>query len=170
MLNINPEIFAMVVETAKHNTNGDARWIAAIDKAVVMLDGNPYTEYRDNELIIMSDTSCNVYTANGSCQCAAYEFHMPCKHRAAAQLVRRYFEALEQLEAEADLDGQVETALLLDGPLPQNPARARGEAAPDAPLAALGGRVASVEQFPDWRVKRAFVGGQVVETVRGIRI
>lgn len=172
MLNINPDLFATVVETAKHNTGGDARWINAIDRAVEMLDGNPYADYIDGELIVMSDTSCNIYTANGSCQCIAYEPHRPCKHRAAAKLMHRYHEALDQLEAEADLDGQTETAVLLDGPLPEasNLARTEGEAAPDAPLAALGGGVARVEQLSDWRIKRAFTGGQVIETVRGIRI
>ncbi|HEX8287286.1 MAG TPA: SWIM zinc finger family protein [Pyrinomonadaceae bacterium] len=40
----------------------------------------------------MSDTSNQVYTANGTCQCKAFEQGYPCRHRAASRLVTLYIE------------------------------------------------------------------------------
>ncbi len=46
----------------------------------------------DKSLLIWSQKSNNIYTANGVCQCHAFEQGSPCFHRAAARLVRLYME------------------------------------------------------------------------------
>ncbi|MET0466768.1 MAG: SWIM zinc finger family protein [Chitinophagaceae bacterium] len=44
-------------------------------------------------LLILSDSN-EIYTANGTCQCKAFQNgRRPCWHRAAARLVKRYTEA-----------------------------------------------------------------------------
>jgi hypothetical protein len=44
-------------------------------------------------LLIWSQRSNNIYTANGVCQCRAFEQVIPCFHRAVARLVPLYVEA-----------------------------------------------------------------------------
>lgn len=117
MINVNTEIFNQVVEQAKHDAGGEARWINAIDRAVKMLDGNPYVEVQADGLLVMSDTSFNIYLANDTCQCAAYIANTPCKHRSLNRLIRRYNEIITAREAEADADGQIEHAVQFDGVL-----------------------------------------------------
>ncbi len=46
----------------------------------------------DKSLLIWSQKSNKIYTANGVCQCRAFEQGSPCFHRAAARLVRLYME------------------------------------------------------------------------------
>lgn len=116
---VNDELFQQVVETAKRATGGDARWCTAIDGAVRMLDGNPYVHLEGEELLVMSDTSLRTYAANGICQCTAFHFGQPCKHRALKRLLQRYYEARERRELASDFDGQYEFAVLNDAPLPK---------------------------------------------------
>jgi len=47
--------------------------------------------YDGHALIILSGSN-EIYSANGTCQCKAYEKGFPCWHRAAARLVERYME------------------------------------------------------------------------------
>ena len=71
------------------------RWINAIAKAVAEIEANGvFMTYQpeDHSLIIWSQKSNNIYTANGVCQCRAFEQGSPCFHRAAARLVRLYME------------------------------------------------------------------------------
>jgi hypothetical protein len=97
MLNItNSELFAEVVEAAKHRTLGDERWCAAIDRAAREIAENPMLHWQGTSLLIQSSTSAEVYEANGSCQCPAYGFHKACWHRAAFKLWKRYLEALDR--------------------------------------------------------------------------
>jgi hypothetical protein len=117
-MDINDKLFEQIVETAKLKAGGEARWVAAIDRAVKMLDGNPYIHLDGDELLVMSDTSLKTYAANGSCQCEAFAFGRICKHRIAARLLTRYFEALAARESEQDVDGATETAITLDAPTP----------------------------------------------------
>jgi hypothetical protein len=49
----------------------------------------------DNHLVIWSQDSNEIYTANGVCQCKAFERGTACWHRAAARLVRLYLELPE---------------------------------------------------------------------------
>jgi hypothetical protein len=71
------------------------RWINAIAKATAEIEANGvFMTYQpeDHSLIIWSQKSNNIYTANGVCQCRAFEQGAPCFHRAAARLVRLYME------------------------------------------------------------------------------
>ncbi len=76
-----------------NQTNGK-RWISAIAKATAEIETNPFMTYEieSHSLLMMSDTSNEVYTANGSCQCKSFANGFPCKHRAAARLVAIYIE------------------------------------------------------------------------------
>jgi hypothetical protein len=97
MLGIDQEILDEVAaeSIAKINpnqTNG-RRWINAIAKAVVEIQNNPFMTWQaDSHSLLMLSDSGNIYTANGTCQCRAYEKGYPCKHRAAARLIVRYQE------------------------------------------------------------------------------
>ena len=83
------------------------RWINAIAKATAEIEANgvfmTYQE-EDHSLIIWRQKSNNIYTANGVCQCRAFEQGSPCFHRAAARLVRLYMEP----EMSATVDKEAE--------------------------------------------------------------
>jgi hypothetical protein len=71
------------------------RWINAIAKAAAEIEQNGVFmtwQNEDHSLLIWSQRSNNIYTANGVCQCRAFEQGAPCFHRAAARLVRLYME------------------------------------------------------------------------------
>ncbi len=71
------------------------RWINAIAKATAEIEENGvFMTYQedDHSLIIWSQKSNKIYSANGHCQCRAFEQGSPCFHRAAARLVRLYME------------------------------------------------------------------------------
>jgi hypothetical protein len=91
MLNINQERFANVVQMALVKANDSKRWRNAIVRAAVEIEVNPYIEWKDNSLLILSSSN-EIYEANGSCQCKAFANGQPCWHRAAARLVERYNE------------------------------------------------------------------------------
>src|SRR5262249_48302710 len=63
-------------------------WINAIDKAVDGLLGTWIVTELVEGLLITTESG-ETYHANGACQCKAYQLNQPCKHRAAAQLVKR---------------------------------------------------------------------------------
>lgn len=97
MLGINQETLTEVASEAIAKINLESqdakRWINAIAKAVVEIENNPFMTWQPEHksLLILSDSG-NIYTANGTCQCKAYEQGYPCKHRAAARLIIRYHE------------------------------------------------------------------------------
>ncbi len=71
------------------------RWVNAIAKATAEIEQNGvFMTWMENDksLLIWSQKSNNIYTANGVCQCRAFEQGSPCFHRAAARLVRLYME------------------------------------------------------------------------------
>lgn len=70
------------------------RWTNAIAKATVQLENNPFMTFNldSHSLLILSEQSGEIYTANGTCQCKAFEQGQPCWHRAAARIVTRYLE------------------------------------------------------------------------------
>lgn len=95
MLEINETKLNEVVESALGKVKGDSRWTNAILRGEKLLtDGNPYLHYDGERLLVLS-ASGQIYTANGVCQCKAFKEKMPCKHRAAFGLIRRYSEAAE---------------------------------------------------------------------------
>jgi len=77
-----------VIQEAFDKTD-NRRWQAAIAKAKAQLEENPYLHFDGDALLILSDSN-EIYRANGTCQCKAYEKGFPCWHRAAARLVERY--------------------------------------------------------------------------------
>lgn len=72
------------------------RWINAISKATAEIENNGVFmtwQPEEQSLLIWSQKSNHIYSANGVCQCRAFEQNSPCFHRAAARLVRLYIEA-----------------------------------------------------------------------------
>jgi hypothetical protein len=101
MLNIeNKDKFAKViadaiakVELTVKDAQTKKRWVKAIAKAVAQIEANgTFMNYdtEDNHLVIWSQGSDEVYSANGVCQCEAYARGLACWHRAASRLVRIY--------------------------------------------------------------------------------
>jgi hypothetical protein len=90
VLDINEERLDAVVGAA-FDATGETRWRTAIVKAARALKENPYISEQGGALLILSDSG-EIYSANGVCQCNAYEKGFPCWHRAAARLMRRYNE------------------------------------------------------------------------------
>jgi hypothetical protein len=119
----NPELFAEVVEAAKCKTLGDARWLKAIDKAVEEITADPtFFHWTGHSMLIQSPTSSEVYEANGECSCEAFNFHKPCKHRAAARLWKRYLEA----QARPARAARTEETAVLVAPSARKVERVRG--------------------------------------------
>ncbi|HKS27105.1 MAG TPA: hypothetical protein VJS44_04770 [Pyrinomonadaceae bacterium] len=101
MLNIqHPEIFEQTIESAKHATLGSERWIHAIERAVEEITEHPERfHWAGTHMLIFSPTSDEVYEASDrNCFCTAYEFHRPCKHRAAARIWQLYTQAVRAHE------------------------------------------------------------------------
>lgn len=90
------EKFNEIVKEALAKSANFPRWQNAINKAVVQIELNGcFMEYdkEANHLVIWSQMSNQIYSANGTCQCVAFTEHgHPCWHRAAARLVRLYFD------------------------------------------------------------------------------
>ena len=100
MLNLNQARFEKVVTEAKVKCAGNARCERAIERAVEQVGSNPYMEYSDGELLVLSPSG-EIYRANGHCQCRAYAAGQLCWHRVAAKLLRRYHEAEQRPAATA---------------------------------------------------------------------
>ncbi len=94
------------VEQTVTDAQTKKRWVNAIAKATVEIEENGVFmtwQEADKSLLIWSQKSNNIYTANGVCQCRAFEQGVPCFHRAAARLIRLYLEtenATVQAQAE----------------------------------------------------------------------
>ena len=83
------------IEQTMTDAQTKKRWINAIAKAAAEIEQNGVFmtwQNEDHSLLIWSQKSNNIYTANGVCQCRAFEQGSPCFHRAAARLVRLYME------------------------------------------------------------------------------
>lgn len=80
-----------VAQEAFDKVSGNRRWEAAIAKAKAQLEENPYMHFDGRSLLILSPSN-EIYNANGTCQCKAYQSGQPCWHRAAARLMQRYNE------------------------------------------------------------------------------
>jgi hypothetical protein len=91
MMNIDAERMQAVIQEAFDKVGSNRRWQTAIVKAKRQLESNPYIHHDGAALLILSDSN-EIYRANGTCQCKAYQSGNPCWHRAAARLVERYME------------------------------------------------------------------------------
>ena len=95
---INKEVLATIAAESISKINPKSRngqrWINAIARATAEIETNPYMTYEveSHSLLMMSDSSNQIYTANGTCQCKAFEKGFPCRHRAAARLITIYIE------------------------------------------------------------------------------
>ncbi len=88
------QIAAESIAKINPNDKNGQRWINAIAKATAEIETNPFMTYEleSHSLLMLSDTSNQVYTANGTCQCKAFENGFPCKHRAMCRLITIYIE------------------------------------------------------------------------------
>lgn len=88
------EIAAESISKINPESKNGQRWINAIGKATAEIETNPFMTYEleSHSLLMLSDTSNQIYTANGTCQCKAFKQGFPCKHRAASRLVAIYIE------------------------------------------------------------------------------
>lgn len=88
------EIAAESIAKINPASRNGQRWINAIANATAEIETNPFMTYNydSHSLLMMSDTSNKVYTANGTCGCKAFEQGFPCRHRAAARLIAIYVE------------------------------------------------------------------------------
>lgn len=79
-----------VIQEAFDKATGSLRWQSAIVKAKVQFEINPYIYFDGQSLLILSPSN-EIYSANGTCQCKAFNSGHPCWHRAAARLMIRYY-------------------------------------------------------------------------------
>jgi hypothetical protein len=90
-MNIDQNRMQQVIQEAFGKVADSRRWQTAIVKAKQQIEENPYLHFDGRALLILSPSG-EIYSANGSCQCKAYQQGHPCWHRAAARLVKRYNE------------------------------------------------------------------------------
>lgn len=103
MLNLNRHAMQQVAAQASEKLNATIksestakRWRNAIIRALVEFEMQPEFMTYDPEgdaLLIWSQKSNEIYSANGVCQCKAYMNGFPCWHRAAQRLVKIYNES-----------------------------------------------------------------------------
>lgn len=110
MLNINHDILNSVVATALAAVEDNKLWVNAINNAHALLVENPYIQALDDHTLLIGGEN-GVYTANGACQCIAFQNKKPCRHRAASRLWKRYNEALERQRVIA---AQVQAQILIN--------------------------------------------------------
>jgi len=88
------EVAAESIAKINPNSKEGKRWINAIAKAVIEIENNPFMSFDadSHSLLMLSETSNTIYTANGTCQCKAFLQGFPCRHRAACRLIMRLLE------------------------------------------------------------------------------
>lgn len=88
------QIAAESIAKINPKSQNGQRWINAIAKTTAEIETNPYMTYNhdSHSLLMLSETSNQVYTANGTCGCKAFLQGFPCRHRAAARLLAIYIE------------------------------------------------------------------------------
>ena len=91
-------VVSEAIQNALANCQDDRtaeRWVNAIERAAAMVETQPeFISWlpEENAVVIFNTETGGVYEANGVCQCKAFEKGFPCKHRAMARLVQRYFD------------------------------------------------------------------------------
>lgn len=98
MLEIQEDILTKAIEIAVQKAGDDLSMLRAINRAVKLIEDNPYKDWTDKGLLMLSDTSGFTYLVNGECvrfednkevYCPGYFFnHHICKHHAAYNLLR----------------------------------------------------------------------------------
>jgi hypothetical protein len=92
MMNVDGGEMERVIQEAFDRAQGSPRWQRAIARARQEIGSNPYMHWNGHALLILSPSG-EIYTANGSCECKAYQQGQPCWHRAAGRIAQRYYEA-----------------------------------------------------------------------------
>ena len=90
------QIAAESIAKAASGPRDAQRWVNAIAKATVEIENNPFMTWQpdSNSLLMLSEKTGKIYTANGVCQCEAYNQGFPCYHRAAARLIVLYLDRI----------------------------------------------------------------------------
>ncbi len=89
--------FGIIVTEALLKSKNFPRWQKAIARAAEMIDDDSAAAFmtwqpESKSLLIWSQGSNDIHSANGTCDCKAFLAHQPCWHRALARLVRLYLE------------------------------------------------------------------------------
>jgi hypothetical protein len=83
------------VDAARVSAAGNQRWLNAIDAGyddLLQADTIAFDVATHAIRIESASEPGKFYTANGDCQCEAFARGIPCRHRAAARIVRRALE------------------------------------------------------------------------------
>lgn len=99
MLDVDQDRMRAVAQTAFDKVSGNRRWEMAIARALRMIEDNPFMQWSGESLLILSPSG-GIYDASRICQCAAYVHRLPCWHRAAVRLMKRYGEELDAMQQE----------------------------------------------------------------------
>lgn len=93
MMNLDQPKMQQVIQEAFDRAVNSRRWQTAIAKAKQEIESNPFMHFDGHALLVLSPSG-EIYSANGICQCKAFQHgQQPCWHRAAARIVQRYNEA-----------------------------------------------------------------------------
>jgi hypothetical protein len=69
---------------------GNARWAAAIDKALAGLTGAWIVTELVTGVLITTEKESTYFVSNGHCGCDSAAYGKPCLHRAGARLIELY--------------------------------------------------------------------------------
>lgn len=72
MQNLDQDKIQPVIQDAFKKVAGNRRWEIAIVKARRQLESNPYMHFDGAGLLVLSESG-EIYRANGTCQCKAFE-------------------------------------------------------------------------------------------------
>ena len=91
-LNLDLAMLDKITSNAMTITQGNNRMQNAIMRGRRLLTDNPFWSFDGHTLTVLSETSYEIYNANGVCECLAYKYGQICKHRTASRLLLRYTE------------------------------------------------------------------------------
>lgn len=100
MQQLDESLLLRVIQSAFDQVASDLRWQMAIARARRQFESNPYLHWDGREMLVLSDSN-NIYVAGSACQCKSYRHgKKPCWHRAAARILKRYFERVDVANSE----------------------------------------------------------------------
>ncbi len=101
-------IASAIVKASEHPGNRRVEnWVKQIGYAAKSVETNPYLNYEEGNLLVLSERSLNIYEVDEYCDCkGAVEYGQICWHRVAKRLWENYLDA-EAAEADAVLATEV---------------------------------------------------------------
>ena len=102
MLDVDQDKMRGVAQAAFDKAAGNRRWELAIARALRMIEDNPFMQWSGEALLILSPSG-GIYDAGRICQCAAFVNRLPCWHRAAVRLMKRYAEELDRMQQQTHI-------------------------------------------------------------------